>query len=244
MAKILSYPLSIIYYIGFGLTLLIFHPIQWICLNAFGYTAHKKSVSVMNWCLMRCVNMLGNSYEFKITEEIPENTPLIVVANHQSLHDIPPMIWHLRKYHPKFISKTELGKGIPSVSYNLRHGGSVLIDRKNAEQALEAIRDFSAYIKKNNYTAVIFPEGTRSKNGTPKRFQINGLKLMLSQIPEAVIVPITINNSWKIFRYGSFPLGIGNKIRFKVHKPVQAKGKDMPSLIKQIEQTIIADIVT
>ncbi|MCQ0111466.1 1-acyl-sn-glycerol-3-phosphate acyltransferase [Zhouia amylolytica] len=242
MAKILAYPLSVIYYLCFGLTLVIFHITQWICLNLFGYEAHKKSVSLLNWFLMRCVNLLGNRYTFEMNKNIPDDTPVIIVANHQSLHDIPPIIWHMRKYHPKFISKIELGRGIPSVSYNLRHGGSVLIDRKNSEQALQAIKDFSQYIRKNNYAAVIFPEGTRSKNGKPKRFQISGLKLMFQQIPEAVVVPITINNSWKLFRYGNFPLGIGNHIKFKVHDPIKIAGQDISKLTQQIEQTIVKDI--
>ena len=71
------------------------------------------------------------------------------------MYDIPPIIWYLRKYHPKFISKIELGKGIPSVSYNLRHGGSVLIDRKNPRQSLPAIMKFADYIREKNRAAVI-----------------------------------------------------------------------------------------
>ena len=46
----------------------------------------------------------------------------------------------MRKWHPKFISKKELGKGIPSVSYNLKYGGSALIDRKDPKQALPEIK--------------------------------------------------------------------------------------------------------
>jgi 1-acyl-sn-glycerol-3-phosphate acyltransferase len=46
----------------------------------------------------------------------------------------------LRDFHCKFVSKKELGKGIPSVSYNLRHGGSALIDRKDPKQAIPEIK--------------------------------------------------------------------------------------------------------
>ena len=48
MRKLLAYPLTIIYYVFFGLSLVIFHPIQWVCLNVFGYQAHKKSVDILN----------------------------------------------------------------------------------------------------------------------------------------------------------------------------------------------------
>ncbi|MGB7396084.1 MAG: lysophospholipid acyltransferase family protein, partial [Pricia sp.] len=175
MRKVLAYPLTIFYQIAFGITLLVFHPIQWVCLNLFGYTAHGKSVALLNLCLMRCTHILGTTYSFDNPHNIPRNRPLIIVPNHQSMHDIPPIIWFMRLYHPKFVSKSELGRGIPSVSYNLRHGGSVLIDRKDSRQALLEIAKLGRYIEKHNRSAVIFPEGTRSKTGHPKPFKVTGL---------------------------------------------------------------------
>jgi 1-acyl-sn-glycerol-3-phosphate acyltransferase len=145
----------------------------------------------------------------------------------------------MRKYHPKFISKKELGKGIPSVSYNLRHGGSVLIDRKNPKQAIPEIKKMGEYIEKNNRSAVIFPEGTRSKNGEPKPFAESGLKILCKYAPSAYIVPVTINNSWKVLRYGKFPLGLGNQLEFIFHEPMAVKGSDFEELFKKTEKTVI-----
>tara|TARA_R110002072_G_scaffold136047_1_gene277892 strand:- start:686 stop:1141 length:456 start_codon:yes stop_codon:yes gene_type:complete len=145
----------------------------------------------------------------------------------------------MRKHHPKFISKIELGKGIPSVSYNLRHGGAALIDRKNPRQSLPALIKFGEYIEENKRAAVIFPEGTRSKNGEPKTFQAKGLEILLKKIPSALIVPISINNSWKMYKYGKFPMGIGTHITFTVHKPIKlATFVDRKKLINSIETTI------
>ena len=45
-------------------------------------------------------------------------------------------------------------------------------------------------------SVVVAPEGTRSKNGVPKKFQARGLRTLFKGIPSAVVVPITINNSW------------------------------------------------
>src|SRR5690606_40331004 len=91
--------------------------------------------------------------------------PLILVSNHQSMLDISPLEFYLSDFHPKFISKIELGKGIPSVSYNLQKGGSVLIDRKDPRQALPEIKKLAQYIEKHKRSAVIFPEG-RSEEHT------------------------------------------------------------------------------
>jgi len=245
MLKILSYPLTVIYYLFFAITLLIFHPIQWLCFNVFGYQAHKKSVDALQFCLMCCGIILGTRFSLVNPHKIDTNQPLIIVANHQSLHDIYPITWYMRKYHPKFISKIELGKGIPSVSYNLRHGGAALIDRKNPRQSLPAIMKFGEYIEKNKRSAVIFPEGTRSKNGVPKEFQTKGLEMLFKKIPSALIVPVSINNSWKTVRYGKFPMGLGTHITFKVHSPLKLSTfADKEALIKTIEATIKNDIHT
>jgi len=238
MRKLVAYPLSIIYYLLFGLLLVIFHPIQWFCLNVFGYNAHKKSVDTLQFWLMRCLNVIGTRFTFTNPYHIETNQPLIIVANHQSTYDIPPIIWYMRKHHCKFISKKELGKGIPSVSYNLRHGGSVLIDRKNPKQAITAIKDFAHYIETNKRAAVIFPEGTRSKDGVPKKFQTRGLLALLENIPSAIVVPITINNSWKTIRYGKFPMGIGAHIKFIVHQPLKVCEHDNKAIIETIEKQI------
>ncbi len=242
MQKLISYPLSVIYYLCFGLILVIFHPIQWVCFNVFGYEAHKKSVDYMNFFLLRCTNLVGTTYTFENRDLIPKNVPLIFVSNHQSLYDIVAMIWYLRRFHCKFVSKMELGKGIPSVSYNLRHGGSVLIDRKDPKQAIPAIKGLAEYIEKNKRSAVIFPEGTRSKTGKPREFAQSGLKILCKYAPSACVVPISINNSWKIVKYGFFPIGLGNHLTFTVHKPLSVNEFDFIDLMEKTEKTVVEGI--
>lgn len=242
MQKIISYPLSLLFGVVFFFWLLIFHPIQWLCLHLFGYNAHKKSVAVLNWFLTRTTHLLGTTYRFKGLEKIPKGVPLIIVCNHQSMYDIPPIIWFMRVWHPKFISKKELGKGIPSVSFNLRHGGSALIDRKDPKQALPAIKKVAEYINTNNYSVVIFPEGTRSKTGAPKPFSVNGLRILYKNAPDAYFLPITINNSWKLTKYGSFPLGLGNKISHTIHEPLKVSDYSFEEIFEKTQQTIVKAI--
>ncbi|TKD67253.1 1-acyl-sn-glycerol-3-phosphate acyltransferase [Flavobacterium sp. ASW18X] len=241
MLKILSYPLTVLYLLLFGLFLVTFHPIQWICFNWFGYEAHRRSVAILNWFLMRSTTVLGTRYSFTNTHDIPTDRPLVIVTNHQSMNDIPAIIWYMRKYHPKFVSKKELGKGIPSVSYNLRHGGSVLIDRKDPKQALMAIASLGKYIEEHNRSAVIFPEGTRSRDGKPKPFKPMGLKTLLKKAPNALIVPISINNSWKLLKYGKFPMGLGVHVTFEVHQPIE-NSKDLDILLIQVEEVVKSGI--
>lgn len=242
MKKIISYPITAIYYLIFFLFLCVFHPIQIICLKIFGYQAHKKSVDYLNFFLIRCTNLLGTSYKFKNLEIIPNNVPLIFVANHQSMYDIIAVIWYLRKYHIKFVSKKELGKGVPSVSYNLRNGGSALIDRKDAKQAVTEIGKLSKYIEVNNRSALIFPEGTRSKTNTPKKFSETGLKILCKYAPSAYVVPISINNSWQIVKYGLFPLNLGNHLIFTIHKPMAVSAFSFDEIMQESEKVITGNL--
>jgi len=242
--KILSYPITVIFYLLFSLDLLILHPIQWVCFNVFGYQAHKKSVDYLNFFILVCLRFLGTSFRLKTVRDFPKDVPIIVVSNHQSLWDIPPLIWHLRKLHPKFVSKIELGKGIPSVSYNLRHGGAVLIDRGNPRQALTAMLKFAEYLSENKRSGVIFPEGTRSKTGVPKKFHRKGLALLLKKMPEAFVLPITINNSWKLQKYGMFPMPLGVRIKYVLHPFIKVSDFETEALIDKVESQIKSDIIS
>lgn len=242
MQKLISYPISVIYYLFFGLTLVIFHPIQWICLNIFGYQAHKKSVDYLNFLLLKCTNLVGTTYKFENRDSIPKGVPLIFVVNHQSMYDIIAMIWFLRRFHCKFVSKKELGEGIPSVSYNLRHGGGALIDRKDPKQAIPELKKLSQYIETNKRSAVIFPEGTRSKTGRPKEFAQTGLKILCKSAPSAYIVPMSINNSWKMVKFGFFPVGLGNHLTFVVHKPLKVSEYNFPELMEMTENAVVKGI--
>ncbi|MEE9408350.1 MAG: lysophospholipid acyltransferase family protein [Polaribacter sp.] len=236
--KILSYVLSPVFAVVFFSLLFIFHPLQWLGLKLFGYKGHKFVVDYMNWFLSKSLLIVGIPVKVENNYDLPQNTTLIFVSNHQSLFDIPPIIWAFRKYHPKFVSKVELSKGIPSISFNLRHGGAALIDRKDGKKAIATLGKFAKTINKNKWSAVIFPEGTRSRKGKPKPFSANGLKMITKYNPEAFIVPLTINNSWKTFKYGKYPVGLFSPILVKTHKPIQVNSLPFNELLAQVETTI------
>jgi 1-acyl-sn-glycerol-3-phosphate acyltransferase len=244
MEKIISYPISIISLLLFLLTIVVFHPIQWVCYNLFGYQAHKKSVDYLNFILLRIAHLLGITFKIENRELIPKGVPIIFVANHQSMYDIIGIIWFLRRFHPKFVSKKELGKGIPSISYNLNHGGSVLIDRNDPKQAIIEIKNLSKYIEKTNRSAVIFPEGTRTRTGKPKEFAKSGLKILCKYAPSAFVVPITINNSWKFFKFGFLPFGLGIRIKFTIHEAISVKNSNSDELTNITEDLITKSIIT
>jgi len=242
MNKFLGYIFSPLHYLVYGLSLLIFHPLQWICLKTGGYSAHKKCVDILNFFLVSSYYFNGVRVSFRNDFNLPTNRSIIFVANHQSMHDVPPLIWFLRKYHAKFISKIELTKGIPSVSFNLLHGGGANIDRKDPKQAIMELMKLGQRMKDNTWSAVIFPEGTRSKTGEVRSFNTAGVNTLLRKAPDALIVPVAIENSWKFVQYGNYPLSFGEHLKFTVLEPLEPNGKVADEAVLAAENAIRAKV--
>ena len=114
MKKILDYLLSIIYLVHFGVTLLVFHVIQVVAFNVFGKKVHKVCVDYLNFFLTYGLYLTGSRISFHNFSVIPENRPVIFVANHQSTFDIPAIIWFLRKYIHALSPKENWQKECPA----------------------------------------------------------------------------------------------------------------------------------
>ncbi|MCI0920342.1 lysophospholipid acyltransferase family protein [Sphingobacterium rhinopitheci] len=243
MKKIFGYILTPIFYICFGLCLIIFHPIQWLALKLGGYGAHKKTVDILNFLLTYSYYTLGNTITFIDNKKLPLDRPIIFVANHQSTFDIPPLIYFLRRFHGKFISKIELAKaGIPSISFNLKHGGAANIDRKDTKQSIAEILKLANNMKEHNWSAFIFPEGTRTKTGKMKAFSIGGIATLVKKNPNALIVPIAIKGSYEMVQYGSYPLNTCIDMSWEVMEPLNTEGLTLEEIVKLAETTIRAKV--
>jgi len=239
MRKLLGYILSPLYFIYFYLMLVIFHPIMHFGMKLFGDAFRKKTVETMNLVLIKGLIIIGIKPKVTGTEKLPKDRPLIIVSNHSSLLDIPPVVLIFKEYYPKFISKKELGKGIPSISHNLRHGGSALIDRASGAQAVKQILLLGRGIEKNNHAVCIYPEGTRSKNGKMKKFQSSGILTLLKAAPSAVIVPFAISGHYDLHKYGNYPLNIGTKVKYMILDPVEPKDfEDKKDIVPFVENKI------
>lgn len=238
MKTILGYILSPVYHFYFGLMLVVFHPVQVAARHLFGDITRKKTVDVLNSLLIHGLGIMGARVKFSGFEKIPSGRPLIIVSNHQSLYDIPAVVVGFKKFYPKFISKKELSRNLPSISYNLKYGRSALIDRKNPKQAVKEIFKLGQLIEANKYAACIFPEGTRSKTGQLGKFLPGGVHTLLRAAPSALIVPFVIDGHSRLTQKGLYPLQFGQKIKYTVLDPIEPGGLDIEELVDQLHQVI------
>jgi len=99
------------------------------------------------------------------------------------------------------------------------------------------------YISKHNRSVVIFPEGTRSRDGVPKPFRKSGLLTLFRHAADAYVLPISINNSWKLQRYGMFPIPLFTRLTFYVHPPLQVSNFERDALVEKVEAQIKSKII-
>nr|WP_321408243.1 lysophospholipid acyltransferase family protein [uncultured Carboxylicivirga sp.] len=242
MKLIASYILTFFFHLYYGLFLGIFHPIQVLAHWIFGDKGRKKVVDILNFFLVKGLYILGSKVTFKGFEKLPSDRPMIIIANHQSMYDIPPVVYGFRKHYPRFISKIELAKNLPSISYNLKHGKSALIDRSNRSQAVKEIFKVGRLTQQNKQAICIYPEGTRSKNGKLKPFKQAGIETLLRTIPDAIIVPFVINGHDRITAKGTFPMMIGQTITYTVLDPIEPKGQDIEEMVKDIHSKMKSEL--
>lgn len=150
-------------------------------------------------------------------ESVAWSEPLVVMANHQSLFDIPVLYAALPKAFG-MLAKQELFR-VPFFGAAMREVGCVPIDRDDRRSSRESIREAAERVRAGR-SIVVFPEGTRSKDG-----RIQGLKkgpFHLVQLAEVPIVPVGIHGTRDVLsrdglvvRGGTVEVAIGEPIRIE-----------------------------
>jgi 1-acyl-sn-glycerol-3-phosphate acyltransferase len=225
MRKLLSWIITPFYLVIFVFTMVFWHPL--IALSFYvNRRLYLQTIALGNGLLLLELRLLGTRISVQGLEHLPRQKPLIIASNHQSLFDIPLLLWTLRSYGPCFIAKRELGKNIPSISHALRNMGSALIDRGDARAAIRTIEDLGTRVQQNREAAIIFPEGTRARNGRIKPFKSQGIMALLRTMPDAEIVPTVISGSWRLTYHNFAPVPIGVRISLTFLPPLKASSPE------------------
>ncbi len=145
--------------------------------------------------------------------------------------------------YPKYVAKRELGRWLPAVSFNLTHGGNALIDRDDPRQALRAIKELGDQCQARGTAVVIFPEGTRSRDGELGEFRTSGTVSLLRAAPDLAVIPTTIDGSWKLLRHRLFPIPFGTEIRVRFGDPIARRPyEDATELVARARAEIDATL--
>ncbi len=142
-------------------------------------------------------------------ENIKNLKGTMFVSNHQSIFDVY-ILSALTPAKTSFLSKKEV-LYVPLFGILMKFQGCVFIDRKNSESARKGLMEVINKLKKG-FNFIIFPEGTRSKDGKLQPFKPGILKIVNRLKDKTSIVPVTIIGTHKIMKKGSFILNRGKVV--------------------------------
>ncbi len=159
----------------------------------------------------------------------------VFVANHQSIYDIFLIYgWLNSKF--RWIMKKEL-RLIPLVGYTCERMGHIFIDRSSPIRARQSLEKAKERLK-NGGSIVLFPEGTRTRNGQVGRFK-RGAVTIASEL-NMPIIPLTIKGAYEVLprHSGYIKPGI---ITLYIHPAINATtvaNTESHILLEQIRTTI------
>lgn len=180
----------------------------WISiLNIFAYPVSKKwSIKISDYIVHvsapRVFSILAcyKNFRFKGDRESKKILPqqFIILSNHQSLIDIPLYMKYLPNKDLRFVAKDELSRHVPLVSEMLRAHEHCMIPRKGSPSiAMRTLDNFGKRVIERNQIPVLFPEGTRSKDGSLGTFYAAGFR-RLSDATNLPVAVCALEGGWKI----------------------------------------------
>jgi len=165
-------------------------------------------------------------------ENIVAGTTYVYVSNHASMFDIPAVMVGIHT-DIRIVYKKELAY-MPIWGWALAAGPFISIDRFSAKDAMKSLEK-AAEKMKHGASVLLFAEGTRTRTGKLQPFKRGAFTLAAkSGIP---IVPLTINNSFKIMPKGSLRIRPVD-ISIIVDKPISTVGADTKSAELELMESV------
>jgi len=174
-------------------------------------------------------------------ENIDKKIPYVFVANHQGAFDIF-LIYGFLGVPIKWVMKAGIGK-IPFVGTACRSAGFIFVDNTSSKAAARSVFEAERNLRSGT-SIVIFPEGSRSRDGKLARFKKGAYQMAVDQHMQ--IIPITINGPFNVLPIGSIMVH-RHPMELIIHKPIITEGMDsshktLQGLAEITQQIIYTDL--
>ncbi|HEY3383435.1 MAG TPA: lysophospholipid acyltransferase family protein [Vicinamibacterales bacterium] len=201
-----------------------------------GFFAHRCA-RAWSWLILRTT---GVEVELHGLERLSPGTTYIFVSNHQSIYDIPIIFWNI-PWQLRIIAKASLGK-FPFLGWHLSRTGHLLVDRKKPDP-LGILKRWKRLVTQG-LSLIVFPEGTRSADGTVGRFK--GGSFLLAIQAGLPIVPLSVSGSRHVMLKNRLMTCPGH-VRLVVHDPIQTTDLEETAagardLAKRVREIVRADV--
>lgn len=179
----------------------------------------------------------GIKYSVIGLENIDPKQNYMFAGNHESALDIPLAFAGI-KHHLVSISKIEL-KWIPIFGWGMQAGKHIFVNRKDSKKAVSSLNNAAKSLEKNPRSIMVFPEGTRSRDGKIHQFKKGGLLLAIkAQLP---VVPVALCGTRDVVLKGAWKLE-SKPVELIIGKPIETKGMtydDRDTLTNNVYKKVI-----
>jgi putative phosphoserine phosphatase / 1-acylglycerol-3-phosphate O-acyltransferase len=212
-------------------TVLLLPVLTLASLLTFGLGRFRLMNVAMPWWAWPPLWIAGVRVEVNGGEFLSGRAERILVFNHTSLLDMF-VVCALNAPGSCPLGKKEFAK-IPVIGTAWWALGGKLVDRGNSPRARRTLQKLGADLRKHGLTAVIAPEGTRSRTGALQPFKMGAFHLAmdLGGIP---MVPVVIHNAWNLCHPDDWRIRSG-KVTMVVYPPIDTKGWTKENLRAQAD---------
>ena len=197
---------------------------------ALGYCARYWGRFILFFC--------GVKYKVTGLKYLDPKGNYIFAGNHASGFDIPLAFAGL-PYWLISVAKIEL-KSILILGWVMKKAGHIFVDRGKSEKALESINRAKLSLVKKPRSVLLFPEGTRTTDGSLNQFKKGGLLLGVeTNIP---IVPVAFVGTYDLLPKGSWKVK-SNSVEIRIGKPIPSNlysSKNRADLAKDVRSRVDA----
>jgi 1-acyl-sn-glycerol-3-phosphate acyltransferase len=192
-----------------------------------------------HWCASTWSRMIVRTVGVKVhvhgAENIRAGESYVFLSTHQSYMDIPVMLGYLPA-QLRIAAKREVFR-IPFLGWHMRRGGHISINRGSTAEAVASLRRAAQEIQPG-VSAFLFPEGTRTRDGSLQPFKKGGFKFALqTRLP---VVPVTIKGTRQVLPRDSLVFRPG-PVQMYLDAPIPTApldDRDLPALMRQVRDAM------
>jgi len=187
---------------------------------SLGSSLFERRGRFAHWCARTWSRLIlattGVEVDVQGLEQLTPGQTYVFVSNHQSIYDIPILFWSL-PYQLRIIAKASLGN-FPFLGWHLRRTGHMLVDRSRPDRT--RIFTWAERLTSEGLSLIVFPEGTRSRDGRVGRFK--GGSFLVALQAGLPVVPLSVIGSRHIMLKGRLATYPGH-VRLVVHPPIDTR---------------------
>jgi 1-acyl-sn-glycerol-3-phosphate acyltransferase len=202
-----------------------------LLLLSLPFGIREPLLGLAKWAINLGPGILGIKVQVSGREKVDLKRPHIYMANHLSFLD-GPLLFGLIPQSVRVILKKEVFR-IPVIGQGMRYVGFIPVDRKRMRGGKQSIDRAVALMRERGYSYLIFPEGTRSRDGRMQAFKRGGFFLALAS--RASIIPITIAGTYELMPRGTLFAARG-RVKMTFHPPVPVDGYSEENIHLLIER--------